>query len=157
MSNPALSNLKDIHLPNPVGLWPIASGWYILLLFILLLFFIIYRFYSKRKIKRLALKKLKLQKNNYLNSVTNNKEAALNIAEILKRVALAYFKRDEIAHLHGEAWLIFLEKSSNYKLNFSEVKEQLLDWPYRPDCQGDLTPLFKKAKIWIKTCRGKNV
>lgn len=157
MANPALLNLKDIHLPNAINIWPLAPGWYLLVLLIALCSYLIYKFYSKRKIKRVALKMLKQQKKDYLLSLKPSTIISANISEILKRVALHYFTRDKVAHLQGEAWIKFLEKTSNHKINFYTVKEQLLLGPYSRQHNNDLELLFNKAKKWIKTCRDTNV
>lgn len=50
-----LAQLKDIHLPTPIGWWPLAPGWYILMG--LILFLVIIFAYGVYKRYRNALAK----------------------------------------------------------------------------------------------------
>ena len=57
-----LAQLRDIHLPDPVGFWPLAPGWWILGLLILILLGVALRFLIKRyrnnRYRKQALSKL---------------------------------------------------------------------------------------------------
>lgn len=148
----ALNQLKDIHLPLPVGWWPLAPGWYLLMLFLfcflVFLCFRGYRYYLNTQAKRQALVLL----DSYCLQYNKDKNAPLmsaRISELLKRVALVYFPRQQVASIHGQAWINFLNKTSK-GIDFELVKSLLLDSPYNASKRCDLNPLIKRAKLWIK-------
>ncbi len=154
MNNP-LNRLRDIHLPDPVSWWPLAPGWYVLAaLMAILLIVAAYQFLQWRrwqKPKRAALKLLEeyqLQANN----PNNNALISARISELLRRVALVYYPREQVAGLSGEDWLDFLNHSSR-NLSFSPVRELLLEAPYSSLPPSSLTPLFNRARAWIKQRR----
>jgi type II secretory pathway pseudopilin PulG len=108
-----LAQLKDIHLPEPIGWWPLALGWYILigLLLIALLGSLvwIYRYYQQGRAKRQALRMLKDYVQRYQQD-NNHQLMSARLSELLRRVALAYFPRSQVASLEGEAWIAFLNQ-----------------------------------------------
>ena len=58
-----LAQLKDIHLPDPVGFWPLAPGWYGLIIFIILLLSgLLYFLYKKHRYARAKKKAVTLLK-----------------------------------------------------------------------------------------------
>jgi hypothetical protein len=163
MANPqSLEQLKDIHLPNPIGWWPIAWGWYLLGLLIITLLatlsYCIWKYYKRTGAKREALTLLKQYFQTY-KAERNCQSSSAQVSELMRRVALAYFPREEVASLQGEAWIAFLNNHSK-TVNFAPIKELILELPYRTKVLAsntpnpDLTPLFTCAKAWIKQ-RGK--
>jgi hypothetical protein len=152
--NPDLQQLKDIHLPKAVTTWPIAPGWIILSI---LLFCIVcytgYRWYSQRRKKYTA--HFALAKLNKLRALMVENPEKINIAAeisiLLRRTALHYFQRDEIAGLSGKEWLCFLNRSGDTTHFTSETGYLLTDAPYQKNTLADLTPLFSLAQTWLKT------
>jgi hypothetical protein len=157
-SPPELASLRDIHLPPPIGLWPLAKGWYILsLVVVVLLLFLVYavvRFIQKGRGKRQALRVLQTYQLDYLTN-RNTQVSAARISELLRRVALVYYPREAVASLQGQAWIDFLNQNSK-NIDFNPVSLLLLACPYQPMAnQEDLKPLFQTAKQWIKQRRGQ--
>jgi len=157
MSEPQeLAKLRDIHLPNPIGWWPMAAGWYFLILLVLAIFALSYYFirraYRNGRAKRQALRLLQSYEREYKNN-SNSQIISMKISELLRRVALVYFPREEVARLEGEAWLAFLASTSK-GIDFKAIREHLLVMPYQPAKEIDLEPLFGSARLWIKQ-RGK--
>ena len=156
-SNP-LANLRDIHLPKAIGWWPLAPGWYLLFLLILCLsLFFVYKLHKKRqqaKAKKEALKLLKRYEEQY-DLEGDSQKTCMQISELLRRVALAYFERQKVAGLQGDEWLQFLNQSSKGG-ELMQVSDYLLHLPYRPKQEIDLKPLFAKVRLWIKE-RGEYV
>ena len=147
-----LAKLRDIHFPAPIHWWPLAPGWYFLMMLILaLLGFLLYKSYCSylnKRAKYQALKLLKSYQQEY-ESHHNSQLSSMNVSELLRRVALAYFPRDKVAGLQGDAWLEFLNKTSK-GLSFTELRDVLLELPYQAEKKSDLRPLFHCAKMWIK-------
>lgn len=152
---PALAQLRDIHLPEPIGWWPLAPGWY-LLGFVLLALMGIMAYALRRhrlngRAKRQALKLLATYHRDYLE----RSEAQLNaarVSELLKRVALVYFPREKVAGLQGDVWITFLNETSK-GIDFKKVQHALLVAPYQPNLKGDLSLLFTMTRLWIKQRR----
>ncbi|MFZ4076962.1 MAG: DUF4381 domain-containing protein [Legionellaceae bacterium] len=158
-NNPALSQLRDIHLPHPVSVWPIAPGYYAITLALVLICVIIFfahHYYQRATPKREALKQL----DDLLISYQNHQDAQAAIAGVsmlLKRVALVYFPRATVASLHTTEWLNFLETHSK-ALDFTTIREALTYGPYQPTQEKiSIVDLVSFAKQWIKQRRGQHV
>lgn len=153
MSEPeSLAQLKDIHLPAAISWWPPAPGWMILSASVLLLLLgIIYGFalyYRHRQAKRQALRLLQTYQQEYFNGVSSQM-ISVKVSELLRRVALVYYPREQVASLQGEAWLDFLNTTGK-NVDFYTVKESLLHLPYQEYQDVNLKPLLDLAQIWIK-------
>lgn len=142
-----LAQLRDIHLPKPIHWWPLAPGWYVMTIILILISMImvktLYRRSMNNRAKRIALQTLA----HYQQDKSPLMSA--KVSELLKQVALAYYPREKVAHLHGEAWLTFLNSTAR-GVNFDSVRVELLETPYRTTTMVDLQPLFKTAFNWIK-------
>ncbi len=150
-----LAQLKDIHLPTPIGWWPLAPGWYLLLALVLFLTIILAYAVYKRHRHALPKKQALLLLNNYQKQYEqeqNGTQTSAYISELLRRVALVYYPREHVASLHGEEWLKFLNKTGK-GIDFNLVKDLLLDAPFQTGKTMDLKPLFSTAQLWIKQRR----
>src|SRR5690348_813198 len=89
----ALANLRDIHMPEPIGWWPPAYGWIVLGIFALLLLLGLIGFLThyviNNRAKRQALRILKTYRDAY-SKQHNGQLTSARISELLKRVALVY-------------------------------------------------------------------
>lgn len=153
MANPdPLAQLKDIHLPTPIGWWPLAPGWYVLIALVLLsAIALAYRIYQKHRYalaKKQALVLLNSYQKRYEQEQNVPQTSAL-VSELLRRVALVYFPREQVAGLHGEDWLNFLNGTGK-GIDFNRVKDMLLNAPFSTEANMNLTPLFRAAHTWIK-------
>lgn len=148
----ALAQLKDIHLPPPVGWWPLAPGWYVLMVFIFILIAVLtaalYKRHLNARPKKHALALLKTYSAQYEKD-HNAQLASARISELLKRVALVYFPRHQVASIHGTTWIEFLNQTGK-GINFEPVKTMLLDSPFKHDEQINLKPLITRTELWIK-------
>ncbi|CDZ76004.1 hypothetical protein BN59_00268 [Legionella massiliensis] len=148
----ALAKLHDIHLPELIGWWPLAPGWYLLLLIALLvlglIIYWVHRSHKHRRAKLQALVLLQGYEQEYQDEA-NSQQSSMKVSELLRRVALAYYPREEVASLQGEAWLNFLTKTSK-GIDFNTLSNYLLALPYQPSKPVDLGPLFDNARRWIK-------
>jgi hypothetical protein len=149
-----LADLRDIHLPQPVSAWPPGPIYYALLgLCMMMLLLWIKRAHDKRITapKREALLELTQLETHYQQHHPKSKTIAANITALLRRVALVYYPRANVAGLHGEAWLLFLKQTSHH-IDFDAIRTNLLNAPFNPasDAHGDdLTPLFSATRRWI--------
>lgn len=148
----ALAQLKDIHLPGAIGWWPLAPGWYLLstllTLLLCLALYLAYKRYKNGLAKKQALQLLARYQQQY-NKEGNAQLTSALISELLKRVALVYYPREQVASMYGEQWLEFLNHSSN-NIDFNQVRAMLLDSPFKRGERTDLAPLIGCAQLWIK-------
>ncbi len=151
--NPALQQLKDIHLPLAISGWPIAPGWIMLYIaaFILLGYGIYY--WQQRKRRRLVIR-YALQQLYQLQVLQTQNPDNINIAAeistLIRRTALHYFQRAAIAGLSGQDWLQFLNTSGNTTAFTESTGQLLLDAPYRKLNDTDIAPLFSVTKNWLQ-------
>ncbi|MDP3704425.1 MAG: DUF4381 domain-containing protein [Legionellaceae bacterium] len=168
---PELAHLHDIHLPTPIHWWPLAPGWYLVIGLIMLiglsLMYVTYRRYAYGQARRQALQALTDCESKHQHN-PNSQRSTAAVSELLKRVALAYYPREQVAGLQGDAWLIFLNNTvssrrtiidmgkkntttpEDPKINFNQVRNELLEYPYQPPQPCDLEPLFRLVRTWIK-------
>jgi hypothetical protein len=151
----ALAQLKDIHLPSPVGWWPLAPGWWIVVvvLFIGMMWMVwwCWRFWQAAQPKRQALRILSDIEQQAKDGVNAN-EVCAQISQLLRRVALTYYPNGTVAGLKDDDWIAFLNQHSR-NLNFNAVREHLLVYPYQPEARVVMKPFFDRSRAWIKQRR----
>ncbi len=142
MSDDALP-LRDLHLPETVGWWPPAPGWWILaVLFLTGIAYLAWRWYRAWRFnapRRFALRELAKFEAAYLehrNPVTLGKQ----LSELLRRAMLAYAPRGDMAGLTGDAWLAWLDRGMPLPYFHTEGGKSLLSLPYR-DPDGDFSDI----------------
>ena len=142
-----INTLHDIITPEPIGIYPFAKGWVILILLLLalLLSYAINRYskYKKNRYRREATKEWK--------SLKKAKDIKALIS-LNKRVAISAYGRDEVAILSGNEWWDFMQSHSSVKLD-SDIRELIDDILYS---QRELTPreidtITLISKEWIDT------
>lgn len=148
----SLAQLKDIHLPDPIGWWPLAPGWYVLMAIVLMAFFggffIILRRHKNALPKKQALDLLK-QYTELYEKDKNAQLASARISELLKRVALVYYPRLDVASMHGDSWIQFLNKTAK-GVDFRPVNSLLSESPFKQAETLNIQPLIIRAEKWIK-------
>ncbi len=147
-----LARLRDIHQPGMIETWPPAPGWWILagLALVALIALVTWLFlhWRRNRYRREALKELAALEGHWQ---ANGDDAAYlqALQKLLKRVALTAFPREQVASLTGEAWLQFLDNSTNsHDFSIGEA-EALIDGNYRPDISIDVPALQIIAARWI--------
>ena len=139
-----LSQLQDIHLPEPVSWWPPAVGWWLLVLTLIIAVIasiLYYRYWCKyRRYRKTALRKLDA----LYRQAEDDQECFLgNVASLLKRTAMQ--QQPVTATMHGEQWQLFLQQ---------HMPEQPAHWiaisRYQPAVQTDKELVYHAARQWIK-------
>ncbi len=137
-----LQSLRDIHLPPAVSWWPPAPGWWLLvtaLLLLLALAWVLWRRRGNRRQNRSIdgaldnLCAIRLQ----LASDGDERRALEDAAKLLRRLIIARGDR-QAATLHGEAWLIHLDKTCG-GFDFSQGAGRVFaEDLYRADGEADI-------------------
>jgi len=118
-----LPELRDIHVPEGVSMFPPAYGWWVILLggLLVILIFQMVKILRRKSKKRYAFKLIDGI------SAGNAMEAALQLSEILRRICV--YKYKSAATLYGSPWVDFLNEKSKVKLE-SGAAELLINAPY---------------------------
>lgn len=145
-TNP-LVDLKDIILPTTYETALPAIGWWLLgvlvILSLSLLLFAAWRFWNLDKPRREALLKLKQQPATL---------AELNL--LMKRLALSYYPRQQVASLNGQAWLVFLDSTSRKnQAAFSELQDAWQQALYSATPSDSAQQCIQLGEQWIKQLR----
>lgn len=101
-----LSQLAPPHAPPAASWWPLAPGWWLLLLAVVMTLSVLAYRYTRPvyRLRRAALQELKqLQA-----SIVDDIELAGELELLMRRYAVAHFGRDAVAGLSGERWLAFV-------------------------------------------------
>ncbi|MCF6266469.1 MAG: DUF4381 domain-containing protein [Desulfuromusa sp.] len=139
--------LRDIHLPDPVGWWPLAPGWWALCGLLILLLVFLWggrRFWQRRRLRHLALKKLEEL------SALPDAELVTALSRLLRQTAISHFPRQDCAGLSGQAWLDFLNQPFDDRPFNSGVGCCLSDAPYQRETQIDASALVDLCRRWLK-------
>lgn len=160
--DPTQLPLRDLHLPDPVSWWPLAPGWWaVIVLAAIGLGWLLRRAYGKRKFsapRRYAIQALAAVEAEYLEH-RNPVKLGQQVSELLRRGMLAYAPRHEVAGLTGEAWLRWLDTGLAVPYFHTEGGKSLLQLPYRnPDddfSDVDINALLAAARMRLATPLGR--
>lgn len=156
--------LRDIHLPDAIGWWPLAPGWWIVIALLSIgavwLLISVLRKRRHNAPRRYALRELAAIEADYLRH-RNAVIFAKQMSELLRRGMLAYAPREDVAGLSGSAWLSWLDSDLPVPYFHTEGGRSLLQLPYR-DPQIDLddvdvNALFAAVKMRLATPIGVTV
>ena len=146
-----LADLHDIHLPSDPGWWPPAPGWWLLAIITLLaLIGLIY--WIVRKVKRGRLKRLSRR---LLRAIDRHPKASelpavvFEISGLLRRCAIASYRREEVAGLCGNEWLQFLDRTLDTREFSSGIGRCLTGVPYQRTGEGNVDELCSLADRWL--------
>lgn len=136
-----LDLLEPVPEPTPVSLWPQTTGWIWLGLALLAAAVWIVRRWRRQRhanaYRRAALQEI---------ATAGNNPAV--VAQILRRTALSAFPRSEVAGLHGEDWLSFLDRTYGGNGFLQGPGRLLAVAPYAQSVEAaDLAPL---AAEWVR-------
>lgn len=135
--DPTQLALRDLHLPEPVGWWPPAIGWWLLSLLVLAgLALLLVKIWRKRQAnapRRYALRELQALEAEYL-ATRDPVRLGKQLSQLLRRSMLAYAARSDVAGLTGDSWLAWLDQGLPVPYFHTDGGKSLLQLPYRkPD------------------------
>lgn len=140
-----LTQLKDIHVPEAINNYPLAYGWWILLVITVVVLALviraIFRHKQKTKAQRTAIKELS-------QPIESNDEIII----ILKWAAIQYFPRQAIAQFHGQQLSDFLLKHlpEKHHEKFTQLSHQGFNNRYQINENSLDTDLLQAALLWLK-------
>ena len=143
---PDFDDMHDIVVSDPISWWPLAPGWYVLILVLAMavIWFGVTTFkqWKKNSYRREALRELR-------------DISPTELPALIKRVALSAWSREEVATLSGDAWLQFLDRSGNTTEFTQGAGKLLLDISYNPHSQinnnsPEYQQLLNLVRRWIQ-------
>lgn len=155
MENNSLADLKDIHLPAPVSIFPLAPGWYIVLAVLLVIIILFILWQMRRASKQYKLKQVlallaQIEAKAESSDVEQREEVLPEISILLKRVAREKFSELHPQNLFGEKWLQFLDRSGKTTEFTSGAGRILLD-VYKRQSLESPQELLGVVKNWLRT------
>lgn len=156
--DPSQIPLRDVHLPDAIGLWPLAPGWWVVIAIVLALSIVALRRamhdYRQGTARRLALRQLKKIKDDYERH-GNPVRFAADVSALLRRAMLAYSPREVVAGLTGPAWLEWLDRDLASPCFQGDAGRTLLELPYRDpqadNSDNDVERLYEAARLRLAT------
>jgi hypothetical protein len=149
--------LRDIHLPAPIGWWPPAPGWWVLLALLLGLALLLLWLWKKRRARRQA-DWFRLAEAELGRLQARHRDDPLSLLRelsvLLRRVAISRYGRGEVAGLTGAAWLDFLDKKAGKKLFKGKFDRLLTEMPYRASAEAETRALIVAIHEWLQLQRG---
>lgn len=155
-----LAQLKDIHLPDPVGLWPLAWGWWVLLAVLIIvvgtLIYLRRRHSLRNRYRAAALAEL----HNAKAEFDQHQDVAAYLQRasiILRRAALSGCANNYHPNLKGEAWLQWLDEQyhANLQLFTHGHGRALLTGPYEAKPTADVAQVHQLVRLWLKEHRNQ--
>lgn len=163
----ALSQLRDIHMPaDTSGFWPLAPGWWALIVLLLaLLGWLLWRYIKKAQLQRhinAALQELEHCRETLLQQeviaakgspTTDINTARLDyvngVNAVLRRVALLHFPASTVASLSGNAWADFIASQDKRNHLTKEQSKALAHGRFARHIDIDCEALYHTARHWI--------
>lgn len=147
--------LRDIHLPEAIGWWPPAPGWWLLPLLLAVLFVALRQTY-RRLTRETALKSAQTVLKTLRERPADARQTVTDLSALLRRTAISLDSPENVASLRGEDWLAYLDKRLPDAPFSQGVGRCLADAHYRPALAEDLDldALFALCERWLNQ-RGK--
>ena len=162
-------NLKDIHLPPEVGLWPLAPAWWVLLVLILgTLVVTIHKFRQYRAKNRYRNTAAKLLNQSYLEwQDQDNTSQYLHTANSLLRRCVLHAtnnadqtplngKQNSSIGATGKAWIGILNSYSKQKLS-NKTQSALTVESYQKNPDIDVKAVHQELAAWINNHKALKV
>jgi hypothetical protein len=153
--------LRDIHLPEAVSWWPPGLGWWLLPPLLGALLWVVWRlgrYWRLRRragaLRRAALRELDAVEADYRAS-GDARLALAAISVLLKRFALSIAPRSQVAALTGQRWLQWLRQRCDAPVFAGPATTALLEQPYQPDPQLDVTVLLAECRALVVSARAE--
>ena len=148
-----LNQLREIHFPMLYKFWPLAIGWYLIILLLLTLAFVGHHYWKLRerrvKPRREAISKLQQLKKRYERD-GDLVAVAIELSMLLRRAALAAFPQVEVASLRDEKWLNFLDNSGRTDAFSTGAGRVLISAPYQRNANFSAEDVFNLVDDWIR-------
>jgi len=153
-----LVNLRGIHLPTPIAAWPFAPGWYVLFIITVLLLawsiIKMWKMWRQYRFVKVVMFELNLIKKEYFEK-SDHCATAAKTSILLRRTALAIYPTQGVAAIVGEAWLCFLDKTSQTQGFTQGAGRLLITAPYQEATLVNFKLVFDLVEKWVLKASGE--
>jgi hypothetical protein len=143
--------LRDIHLPAEPGYWPLAPGWWVLIVIALVLIYFLYKKIAKiRQLKHtnnLMQQELLVIRESYAKHKDKHK-LAIDVSNLLNRFVRHVLKDSNASSLTGDAWIAYLNSRVQGNV-FDDFKNELTQAQYQKNVEFDDSRLFSTVKNYF--------
>lgn len=145
-----LSQLRDIHLPEPGGFWPPAPGWWLLALIAIIAVAVLVAWLIQRHQRNRWLRSARQELAQLADQSTRDNHWYRELNSLLKRCARHRYPERRPDALSGEAWQAFLLETGELSSDHLNVLKAMSEavWQPRPDCDGDAA--LSLARTWLR-------
>ncbi|MFZ1386057.1 MAG: DUF4381 domain-containing protein [Thiolinea sp.] len=153
--NPTELALRDIHLPTEISWWPLAWGWWLLIVLAVLGLVALVWWWLKRPAHtqqiNLSAQASALQELDRIEQQYNNDPLGLvrELSVLLRRIAISLYGRRSVAGLTGITWLQFLDKQGGSPVFSQRFQQALTELPYRAQGNVDVQALVQEVRQWL--------
>jgi len=143
-----LDALKDIHLPAAASWWPLAWGYWLLLVLILIGVALLARRYYQLRMRRAAMSAFDALVADF-EQHQDNMRLAQDITVLIRRTLLSINPREEVARLTGQEW-VDVVKQTRPEIELKEATLTTLTASvYQSTAQIDAEALIADCKTWF--------
>lgn len=158
-SEELLSQLADIHLPEPVSFWPPAPGWWLLAAILLVALVLFARWWNRRHARQQvylhAVAELDRCMTRYAEQDSSPDQRKLDyvnaVNSVLRRVALVHFPNANVASLGGSQWVEFIRENGDSTGLDDDLAAALSYGRFQTRCDIDVDALDALGRSWIKS------
>lgn len=159
-SEELLAQLADIHLPEAVGFWPPAPGWWLLGLLLLVAGAILARVlllrHRQRQVRSHALAEFDRCLARYREDSGEDegvrKRRYVNEANaVLRRVALVHYPQANVASLSGLAWVDFIRENGDSSRLDDDISAALGYGRFQTRCDVDIKAMDAFGRDWVSS------
>ncbi len=151
MQNDPLSDLRDIHLPEPGGFWPPAPGWWLLAALVLALAIGLTVWARRRYRANRWLKQARNELDRLARSQRPEGERLAELNRLLKRAARERYPERRPESLSGEAWVRFLQDTMPARADISEATlKALVESSWRPHPAVSFQDAEAASRQWLR-------
>lgn len=148
--NDSFGNLIE---PSPVQFTFGAPGWYVLgallLLFLIISAWLLYKHYNRNKYRSIALEFLR-QKEKEFHSQKDYSQLVYESNMIMKRIAMTYFDRSNVASLREDNWKSFLNDTGRKEIFTNDDMKVLASLYAATPTEQAATQFMVNTKWWIR-------
>jgi len=158
-SEELLAQLADIHLPEAVGFWPPAPGWWALAVLVLIAVALLGRLWWRRHQKQLICRHALAELDTCYERLgaaggdpAKARLAYINeVNAVLRRVALVHFPQTNVASLDGRNWVDFIRENGDSSRLDDELAAALSYGRFQTRCDVDVDALYALGRDWISS------
>ncbi len=143
--------LRDIHMPEVPSIWPLAPGWWVLIVVALISVYFLYKIWKKQHHKKQLIMLMQQQLTTIHDEFRSNKDKhklAVAVSDLLKRFVRFVLKDSSATSLIGQDWLDYLNSKSNTDV-FNKFKVPLTQAQYIQSPEFDVPSLIAAVRNYF--------